>query len=181
MVEPSKDLQLVFDKSIKDAKKLGHEFVTLEHLLFSMMCSDNFYNLCKGFGADVDFLKSNLEHHLKNNMNEIKIEDTKYKPKKTQTVERVLNRAFTQVLFAGRPNIELSDVALSILSEKKTHANYFMEKSGIIKEKFAEYLQAEFETGFEDEEMSGAAQRALRAFTTDLNEIYNLGTVYKLS
>ena len=170
MVEPSKDLQLVFDKSIKDAKKLGHEFVTLEHLLFSMMCSDTFYNLCKGFGADVDFLKSNLEHHLKNNMNEIKIEDTKYKPKKTQTVERVLNRAFTQVLFAGRPNIELSDVALSILSEKKTHANYFMEKSGIIKEKFAEYLQAEFETGFEDEEMSGAAQRALRAFTTDLNE-----------
>ena len=170
MVEPSKDLQLVFDKSIKDAKKLGHEFVTLEHLLFSMMCSENFYNLCKGFGADVDFLKSNLEHHLKNNMNEIKIEDTKYKPKKTQTVERVLNRAFTQVLFAGRPNIELSDVALSILSEKKTHANYFMEKSGIVKEKFAEYLQAEFETGFEDEEMSGAAQRALRAFTTNLND-----------
>ena len=65
MVEPSKDLQLVFDKSIKDAKKLGHEFVTLEHLLFSMMCSENFYNLCKGFGADVDFLKSNLEHPFK--------------------------------------------------------------------------------------------------------------------
>lgn len=170
MVEPSKDLQLVFDKSIKDAKKLGHEFVTLEHLLFSMMCSDNFYNLCKGFGCDVDFLKTSLEHHLKNSMDEIKIEDPKYKPKKTQTVERVLNRAFTQVLFAGRPNIELSDVALSILSEKKTHANYFMEKSGIAKEKFAEYLQAEFETGFEDEEMSGAAQRALRAFTTNLNE-----------
>ena len=170
MVEPSKDLQLVFDKSIKDAKKLGHEFVTLEHLLFAMMCSDNFYNLCKGFGCDVDFLKTSLEHHLKNSMDEIKIEDPKYKPKKTQTVERVLNRAFTQVLFAGRPNIELSDVALSILSEKKTHANYFMEKSGIAKGKFAEYLQAEFETGFEDEEMSGAAQRALRAFTTNLNE-----------
>jgi ATP-dependent Clp protease ATP-binding subunit ClpA len=170
MVEPSKDLQLVFDKSIKDAKKLGHEFVTLEHLLFAMMCSDSFYNLCKGFGADVDFLKSNLEHHLKNEMNEIKIEDPKYKPKKTQTVERCLNRAFTQVLFAGRPNIELSDVGLSILSEKKTHANYFMEKAGIEKEKFAEYLQAEFETGFEDEEISGAAARALRAFTTNLND-----------
>jgi ATP-dependent Clp protease ATP-binding subunit ClpA len=170
MVEPSKDLQLVFDKSIKDAKKLGHEFVTLEHLLFAMTCSETFYNLCKGFGADIDFLKSNLEHHLKNEMNDIKIEDPKYKPKKTQTVERCLNRAFTQVLFAGRPNIELSDVALSILSEKKTHANYFMEKSGIVKEKFAEYLQAEFETGFEDEEMTGASQRALRAFTTNLNE-----------
>ena len=170
MVEPSKDLQLVFDKSIRDAKKLGHEFVTLEHLLFAMMCSENFYNLCKGFGADVDFLKSNLEHHIKNEMNEIKIEDPKHKPKKTQTVERVLNRAFTQVLFAGRPNIELSDVALSMLHEKKTHANYYMEKSGISKASFAEYLQAEFETNYEDEEASGAAQRALRAFTTNLNE-----------
>ena len=135
-----------------------------------MMCSENFYNLCKGFGADVDFLKSNLEHHIKNEMNEIKIEDTKHKPKKTQTVERVLNRAFTQVLFAGRPNIELSDVALSMLHEKKTHANYFLEKAGISKASFAEYLQAEFETNYEDEEASGAAQRALRAFTTNLNE-----------
>ena len=170
MVEPSKDLQLVFDKSIKDAKKLGHEFVTLEHLLFAMMCSENFYNLCKGFGADVDFLKSNLEHHIKNDMSEIKIEDPKHKPKKTQTVERVLNRAFTQVLFAGRPNIELSDVALSMLHEKKTHALYFLEKAGISKASFAEYLQAEYETAYEDEEASGAAQRALRAFTTNLND-----------
>jgi ATP-dependent Clp protease ATP-binding subunit ClpA len=177
MVEPSKDLQLVFDKSIRDARKLGHEFVTLEHLLFSMLCSDNFYNLCKGFGADVDFLKSNLEHHIKNDLNEIKIEDPKYKPKKTQTVERVLNRAFTQVLFAGRPNIELSDVALSILHEKKTHANYFMEKAGISKASFAEYLQAEFETNYEDEEASGAAQRALRAFTSNLNDQVEKGKI----
>ena len=69
MVEPSKELQAVFDKAIKDARRLKHEYVTLEHLLFAMMCSENFYNLCKGFGADVDFLKSNLEHHVKNDMN----------------------------------------------------------------------------------------------------------------
>ena len=57
-----------------------------------------------------------------------------------------------------------------MLHEKKTHANYYMEKSGISKASFAEYLQAEFETNYEDEEASGAAQRALRAFTTNLNE-----------
>ena len=170
MVEPSKDLALVFEKAIKDAKKLGHEFVTLEHLLFAMLCSENFYNLCKGYGADVDYLKSNLEHYLKNECSDIKIEDPKYKPKKTQAVERVLNRAFTQVLFAGRANIELTDVAISMLSEKKTHANYYFEKSGVSKEKFVEFLQAEVEDDIEDEEMSGAAQRALRSFTTNLND-----------
>ena len=32
MVEPSEGLQLVFDKAINDAKKLKHEYVTLEHM-----------------------------------------------------------------------------------------------------------------------------------------------------
>ena len=103
MVEPNEELQLVFDKAIKDAKKLNHEYVTLEHLLFSMLCSENFYNLLKGYGCLIDEMKTNLEHYLKTGLTEITLEKgSKYKPKKTQT-ECVLNRAFTQVLFAGRP------------------------------------------------------------------------------
>ena len=42
MVEPSEELQVVFDKAIKDAKRLEHEYVTLEHLLFAMLCTENF-------------------------------------------------------------------------------------------------------------------------------------------
>ena len=37
MVEPSETLQLVFDKAIKDARRLNHEYVTVEHLLFAMI------------------------------------------------------------------------------------------------------------------------------------------------
>ena len=170
MVEPSKELQAVFEKAVKDARNLQHEYVTLEHLLFAMMCSEPFHNLVKGFGADVDYLKSNLEHFLKTNLDEIKVETTKHKPKKTQTVERVLNRAFTQTLFAGRSNIDLSDVMLSVLSEKKTHASYYCEQAGIEKEKFSIYLSSEVDSELEDEELSGAAQKALRAFTTNLND-----------
>jgi ATP-dependent Clp protease ATP-binding subunit ClpA len=169
MVEPSKELQLVFDKSIKDAKKLRHEYVTAEHLLFSMLCSENFAQLLQGYGADVDFIKANLEHYLKDKCGDLITEETKYKPKKTQTVERVLNRAFTQVLFAGRPEIELSDVLLSMLSEKKSYAYHYLEEGGVVKESLAEYLNNEFETAFEEQEISGAAQKALNAFTTNLN------------
>ena len=170
MVEPSKDLQLVFDKAVKDARMLQHEYVTLEHLLFSMLCSENFYNLVKGFGADPDYLKSNLEHYLKNSCDDIKVETTKHKPKKTQTVERCLNRAFTQTLFNGRSHIELSDVMLSIISEKKSHAAFYCDQAGIDKDKFASYLSNEVEAEVEDEEMSGAAAKALRSFTTNLND-----------
>jgi ATP-dependent Clp protease ATP-binding subunit ClpA len=170
MVEPSEELQLVFDKAVKDAKVLKHEYVTLEHLLFAMLCSENFYNLVKGASADVDYIKTNLEHYLKNNLEEIKTEAEKYKPKKTQSVERCLNRAFTQVLFAGRSEIQLSDVLLSILSEKKSHAAYYAEKAGIEKEKFADYINNELEVETQDEEVSGVAQKALRQFTTNLND-----------
>ena len=177
MVEPSKELQLVFEKSIKDAKKLQHEYLTLEHLLFAMMCSDNFYNLLKGASADVDYLKSQLEHYLKNNLDEIKVDGNKHKPKKTQTVERVLNRAFTQTLFAGRSEIELSDVLLSMMSEKKTHAAYYIEKSGLQKDEFNEYISSAYEEIYEDEEISGAASKALRAFTTNLNDEAKRGKI----
>jgi len=64
MVDPSEELQSVFEKSLKDARKLRHEYLTLEHMLFAMMCSENFYNLMKGYGADVDYLKNSLEHYL---------------------------------------------------------------------------------------------------------------------
>ena len=171
MVEPSEDLKLVFEKAIKDARNLNHEYVTVEHLLYSILCSETLENLLKGYGADVEYIKTNLEHHLKTACDDIKIEYTsgKQKPKKTQTVERVLNRAFTQTLFSGRSHIDLQDVVLSVLAEKKSIANYWLEKGGVNKDKLNDYLSNELEYGLEDEEMSGQAQRALRAFTTDLN------------
>ena len=178
MVEPSKELQLVFDKSIKDAQKLQHEYVTLEHLLYAMFCEENFNNIVTMFGADVDYIKANLEHHLKTQCDEIKTEETKFKPKKTATVERALNRAFTQVLFAGRSHIELTDVLVSILNEKKSICVYYLEKGGIEKTKFAEFINNELDDDeHEEEEMSGEARKALRAFTTNLNDEVKKGKV----
>jgi ATP-dependent Clp protease ATP-binding subunit ClpA len=178
MVEPSEELQLVFDKAVRDAQKLQHEYVTLEHLLYSMSCEAKFVSVITAYGADVDYIKANLEHHLKTQCDEIKTEETKFKPKKTATVERVLNRAFTQVLFAGRQNIELIDILLSMLSEKKSICVYYLEKSGVEKNRFAEFINDELEESeFEEEEMSGEARRALRAFTTNLNDQVKRGKV----
>jgi ATP-dependent Clp protease ATP-binding subunit ClpA len=178
MVEPSKDLQLVFDKAVNDAKKLQHEYVTLEHLLFAMLCEENFIKLLGMYGADIDYIKANLEHHLKTNSDDIKIELKKYKPKKTASVERALNRAFTQVLFAGRSHIELSDVLMSILHEKKSVCCYFLEKGGIEKEKFSDFINNEAdETILEDPELTNDMRRAIKSFTTNLNDQVKRGKV----
>ena len=178
MVEPSNELQLVFDKAIKDAKNLQHEYVTLEHLLFAMLCEENFESQLKNYGADVSFVKSNIEHHLKKNCDDIKTDEKKFKPKKTSTVERVLNRAFTQVLFAGRTHIELGDVLISMLTEKRSIAVYWLNEAKIDKQKFAAFLDEELEDEFyEEEEMSMEAKRALKNFTVDLNNEAKRGKI----
>ena len=172
MVEPSDQLQVVFEKAVEDCKKLSHEYVTLEHLVYAMLCEEKFFELLTNFGADTSYIKTNLEHYLKNNLDEIKIENPLkgFKPKKTQTVERVLNRAFTQVLFSGRQSIELVDVFLSILSEKRSYAVYYINKGGIERDKFADFVNNELNEEEEDTVVDAQSEKALRAFTTNLND-----------
>ena len=171
MVEPSDELQRIFDKAVEDAAKLKHEYVTVEHLLFAMLCYDKFMKTLTDFGADAETLKKNLETYLKERLKEIELVSppAKYKPKKTVSVERVLNRAFTQTLFSGRQQIELTDVFLSMMSEKKSHSYFFVAKANIDKEKFADFLNSEADTEFGVEENASVTQRALNLYTTNLN------------
>ena len=45
MVEPSGDLQKVFDRAVNSAKQWRHEYVTLEHLLYAMLDDTKFSNI----------------------------------------------------------------------------------------------------------------------------------------
>jgi len=168
MVEPSDNLKAVFESSIELAKSYKHEYLTIEHLLFCMLNEEQFYNTIQGFGADPNYIKTNLEHYLKTKLDDI-TRDEVSKPKKTQAVERVLNRAFTQALFNGRQTMELKDVFLSIMGEKRSYASYYIQQAGIDKHKFADYLNNEIQN--EEEEVNDVqVDRALKAFTTNLND-----------
>ena len=141
MIEPSQSLQTIFENCINIAKENEHEYITIEHIVYGIMCDADAFSLIEGFGADANFIKTNLEHYLKNNLNDIKTTDPKSKPKKTNSVERVLNRCFTQVLFSGRQRMEVADVIVSVLSEKNSFAFYFLSKGGVTKEKFVKFFQ----------------------------------------
>ena len=171
MVEPSKELHLVFDKAISDARKLKHDYTTLEHLLYAMLCEEGFVKTLTDFGADLDYIKSNLEHHLKTKCDDITSDEEVVNPKKTQTLERVLNRAFTQVLFAGRTHMSTSDVLISMLSEKQSVAVYYLESGKVNKADFMAYVDAGLDSEeVEEEEMSVETRKALKNFTVNLND-----------
>ena len=177
MVEPSDNLQAVFEKAIETARQLKHEYLTIEHLLFAMLCEESFSNCLQGYGSDPDYIKKNLEHYLKNKCAEITVNEVVVKPKKTQSVERVLNRAFTQVLFNGRQRIEPSDVFLSMIGEKRSWAYFYIQQAGIDKDKFADYLNNNSDTQEEEDVPDTASDKALKAFTTNLNDAVKKGKV----
>ena len=125
MIEPSENLHNIFDHSLIVAKENSHEYVTIEHLLYSIVCDNESTEFLKSYGADADFLRQNLEHYIKHSLKDIKT-DKDIKPRKTNLVERLLNRAFTHVLFSGRQKIEVPDIIASMLQEKNSFAYYFL-------------------------------------------------------
>jgi ATP-dependent Clp protease ATP-binding subunit ClpA len=84
MIEPSQSLQNIFESSVNTAKELHHEYITIEHVVYGILCDNDSYALLESFGADAKFIKANLEHYLKNNLNDIKLNNPKadFKPKK---------------------------------------------------------------------------------------------------
>jgi ATP-dependent Clp protease ATP-binding subunit ClpA len=170
MVEPSDNLQAVFEKALETAKKLHHEYLTIEHIFLSMLMEESFVSCLQSFGSNPETMKSELTDYLKNKCSEITVQDVVVKPKKTQSVERVLNRAFTQVLFNGRQRIEPTDVFVAMMGEKRSWAYFYISKAGIDRDKFADFLNnTSDDVEEEQQESSGQPSKALQAFTTNLN------------
>jgi ATP-dependent Clp protease ATP-binding subunit ClpA len=143
MLQPNKDLEQIFESAVNLANDHDHEYVTLEHFLYGMITNEPFAKLLSGFGADVKGLEGDLKKYIAQELKEI-VNPNSDRPKKTNTVDRVLNRAFTQVLFTGRTVIEPVDCFISIFAEKKSHANFFIKKANIDKDKFINFLQKEY-------------------------------------
>ena len=172
MLEPNSDLEAIFERAVKLAVKNKHEYITLEHFLYSLVIDTKFEQTLTEFGANLKGLKSNLEKFIANDLNDIVVEELGVRPKKTHSVERMLNRAFTQVLFSGRSIIEPKDCFISLFSEKKSHALHFMRQAKIEKDAFLDFALQDVakEGGGELEEVPNAQlEKMLVQFCTNLN------------
>ena len=142
MLEPNKDLEQIFEHAVQVASLNNHEYVTLEHFLLSMLNNESFVEVLLTFGTDVKVLKEDIENFINHDLKDI-VNLNITKPKKTVSVDRMLNRAFTHVLFSGRQIIEPIDCFISMFAEKKSHATYFMRKANIDKDTFINFVKKE--------------------------------------
>jgi ATP-dependent Clp protease ATP-binding subunit ClpA len=142
MLQPNKDLEQIFESAVHLAGERNHEYVTLEHFLYGLITNEPFAKLLTSFGTDVNALGKNVEKFIDEELKEI-VNPNVDRPKKTNTVDKVLNRAFTHVLFSGRQVIEPVDCFISMFAEKKSYAAYFIRKANIDKDRFLSFLQKE--------------------------------------
>jgi ATP-dependent Clp protease ATP-binding subunit ClpA len=169
MLEPNSELEQIFERAVTIASKNQHEYITLEHFLYSMVLDQKFNQLLTNYGAEVKQLQKSLEKFISEDLEDIKTDNPASRPKKTNTVERMLNRAFTQVLFGGRTTIEPVDCFISLFSEKKSFANFFMRKAKIEKDKFIEFINNEVtQEGDEAEASTSQLERMIVQYCTNL-------------
>lgn len=138
MLEENPEIEKIVDSAIEYAIELGHRYVTVEHLSYSLVNSDSFSALLVEMGVDVEDLSADLEGYLEKKLDKLVDKNLDTDPKKTHALERVFNRAYTQVLFNNRTKIVPVDLYLSITGESQSYAAYFFIKYGLDKNKIIE-------------------------------------------
>jgi ATP-dependent Clp protease ATP-binding subunit ClpA len=136
------EIEQIIDASVKSARDRHHEYVMTEHVLLSLIRHEPFRYVLEKFGANVGLLEQELDAYLESCTS--LITDKDIQPKKTNALERVFNRALTQVLFTGRRTVSTLDLYLAMMAENNSHAHYFLLKYGVKKAEFVEYWQANY-------------------------------------
>ena len=169
MIQHNPEIETVIANATELAKKMNHEYVTLEHLAHGLVCYKPWYDLMVAFGCDVDGLLTDLEDYLQKQTYITNIEDGQ-DPKKTHSLERVFNRAFTQVLFSGRNHVQIIDIFLSIASEANSHASYYFIKYGLERSQVVDFYNQHYVEGKQKRVPADArADDILREYCENLN------------
>tara|TARA_R110002074_G_scaffold39154_1_gene105386 strand:+ start:603 stop:2852 length:2250 start_codon:yes stop_codon:yes gene_type:complete len=179
------DIEKIVITAIDLAKKLKHEYVTIEHLAAVILDDPHVIAMCYEVNADAESLQIALVEYLEKECAELVVKETTEEPNpsKTQMLERVFNRALTQALFQGKKQLNQLDLILSMLSEENSVAAQYAEQMGLSKSKVIGWMQDGQD--FENDQIFGAEgarpgapqgvtpRDVLKQFCTNMNEAYD--------
>ena len=176
-LKSDEQLEKCFQSAVDFAKNRKHEYVTVEHLFYAILTNEDFGEKLIEYDIEIAPLLKDLLEYLETKMQDITLpEDTESLPSRTAGLDRVLNRAFTQVVFSGREVMSTIDVFLAIYNEKKSYSKYLLNKHSITKEKFIDAVTIEIETELDDLS-DKQSEQILKQFTTNLTNQANKGLI----
>ena len=167
-MQTNPEIEQILNQAQRLARIKKHEYVTLEHLMLALVRHSNFTVLLEKFGVVVDNLDLDLDNYLDSQVH--LLNDRAGEPKKTNALERVFNRALTQVLFAGRRNMLTLDLWLAIMAENNSHASYYMLKHGVTKKAFVEFFEKNYSNKGESGMALSQAEEILKEHCISLSD-----------
>jgi ATP-dependent Clp protease ATP-binding subunit ClpA len=164
-IQNNPEIDRIVAHAIDIAKAASHKLVTTEHLALALIVNEGFKNILEDAGIDHDALSDELSQHLA--LQSYLVGDSVEQPNKTHSLERVFNRAFTQVLFSNRQVMQPVDLYLSLSNETDSYAAYYFTKYGMDK---AKIVTAHNNRNSKGGSFDNTADSVLKEYCTDLNE-----------
>jgi ATP-dependent Clp protease ATP-binding subunit ClpA len=166
MLEANESLEGIFENAVNEAEKRRHEYVTIEHLLLSLITDNDVGLTLHDLQVNVGAMIKDVENYLDTKCSDIVAKGANpVHPRKTASLERLMNRAFTQALFQGRQDVTALDVLLSVFSEKKSYASVFLKTHNVNKEDLVDLVSAE--NIMSDDSIGGGPEQKLRPNQAD--------------
>jgi ATP-dependent Clp protease ATP-binding subunit ClpA len=185
MLEANEGLENIFENAVKEAEKRRHEYVTIEHVLLALVKDESIGTVLHDFKVNVGSLIKDIEDYLDTKCNDIIAKGAEpMTPRKTASLERLMNRAFTQALFQGRQDVNSIDILISVFSEKKSYAAFFLKKHQVNKQDLMDLVSTETildegmaqmggpQPGAEQKLRPNQADRILKSYCENLNQKY---------
>jgi ATP-dependent Clp protease ATP-binding subunit ClpA len=181
MLEANDSLESIFEQAVKEAESRKHEYVTVEHLLLALVKDKELGTILTDFKVNVGALIKEIEDYLDSKCNDIVSKSPNpVAPRKTASLERLMNRAFTQALFQGRQSVSAIDVLLSIFAEKKSYGAFFLKQHKVNKDELQDLVSAEnileesaIGAGHPEQKLRpNQADKVLRSYCENLNQKY---------
>lgn len=145
----SHKVEIALVMAIREAKKLRHEHVTVEHLLYGLLSDDFAKSIIEGCGGSAESLKKNLEQFFRVHVPVIE-GATEHDPVQTMGFNRVLQRSIAHVQSCGKREVDSGDVLASLFAEQDSFAVYYLIKEGLTRLAVMEYLSREKDSPMED-------------------------------
>jgi len=181
-VQNSPEIESIIEHAIEYAKERNHQYCTIEHLLLALITHQPFKKCLDSFGVEVDAMTQDVVAYL-DSLHAIVVKDVQeeVQPKRTNSLERVMNRSVTQVLFTGRRQVTTVDLYLSIASEGNSHAHYYLLKYGVNKNEFVAHWQKHYKNSETTNKLTDdQANEILEEYTVNLTQLAAAGKIEPL-
>ena len=186
----SKDLEYTIGQCYKHARQARDEYMTVEHLLLSLLDNPSAEAVLNASGADFERLRSELEQAILTTVSKLPGDDGR-DTQPTLGFQRVLQRAVYHVQSSGKKEVTGANVLVAIFGEKDSHAVYYLNQQDVTRLDVVNYLSHGIAkagddepapTGDEAEEGSSSEGGetkgdALSEYATDLNQMAREGRI----